>query len=315
MRPASTKSARRGSFAAALVACPVLVASCRSVGGEAGMDGAVSADAARPSDARAEVADAPVPRGLDAAAALATDGLDGGADLQEMPVPGYLAAFLSVPNGSTGARPVVVALHGVGDRPDWQCLEWRKLVGPIAWVVCPRGIVSERWSTPGDTRWTWHGPPFMKKELDAAVAALAARFGARVDPERMVYGGFSYGAANGPAIVAKDAARFPYVVLTEGGGDRWTLDFAKDFVKNGGERVLFVCGQAPCVPGAERTGAMIARAGVKVRIEHGEGEGHAYGGAVAARIRDAWPWVTAGDPRWALPSTVAPSASGDGGGD
>jgi hypothetical protein len=170
--------------------------------------------------------------------------------------------------------------------------------------------VSEQWSTPGDTRWTWHGPPFMKREIDAGLAALVVRFGARVDSGGMVYGGFSYGAANGVAIVAKAPARFPYVVLTEGGGDRWTLDLAKDFAKGGGRRVLFVCGQTACVTEAERTAEMIRRAGVETRVEYGRGEGHGYGGAVAERIRDAWAWVTVADARWSLPAPAVPFPSG-----
>ncbi len=293
MGPASTKSAACGGIllSAALFACR------RTPSLE--------------TDAAIAAAPDPVVAGMDASlggsgvgSATTTpaerERLDAGGDLLELAVPGYEDAFVSAPNGSVGARPVVVAPHGVGDRPDWQCNEWRRLVGPTAWVVCPRGIVSERWTTRGDTRWTWHGPPYMKKEIEAAVVALYERFGERVDVTGMVYGGFSYGAANGVAIVAKEASRFPYVVLTEGGADRWTVDLAKDFVKHGGKRVLFVCGQASCVVEAERAAGMIRPSGVETRVEYGEGEGHGYGGAVAARIRGAWTWVTAGDARWAL---------------
>jgi predicted esterase len=244
-----------------------------------------TADGAADPVADAGIVDAPPP-------------LDAGAGLLELDVPGYLPAFVSAPSGSTGARPVVVATHGVGDRPDWQCNQWRRLVADRAWVLCPRGIVSERWSTRGDTRWTWHGPVFMKREIDAGLEALAARFGRFVDQTEMVYGGFSYGAANGVAIVAKEAARFPYVVLTEGGADRWTTDLAKDFVKNGGKRVLFVCGQKSCQTEAERVAEMLVRAGVETKAAYGKGEGHGYGGAVAARILEEWSWVTVADPRW-----------------
>ncbi len=266
-----------------------LVCACGRASLPSGATDAAPLDAAPP---------AAVPSDIDAAPSRLV--LDAGTDILELPVPGFLAAFVSVPRGATEARPVVVAAHGVGDRPDWQCNEWRRLLLNRAWVLCPRGIVSERWSTPGDTRWTWHGPAFMKREIEAGLETLQARFPEFVDEAAMVYAGFSYGAANGVAIVAKEAARFPYVVLTEGGADRWTVDLAKDFVKNGGKRVLFVCGQKACVTQAEPVVEMLRRAHIETKIEFGRGEGHGYGGAVAEKITAEWRWVTVGDLRWSL---------------
>ena len=42
-------------------------------------------------------------------------------------------------------------------------------------------------------------------------------------------------------------ARFPRLVLVEGGHDAWTRDAAKRFRAAGGDRVLFACGQPSCV--------------------------------------------------------------------
>src|SRR5687768_13700772 len=36
-----------------------------------------------------------------------------------MPVEGFRDARVTVPQGATEPRPVVVALHGAGDRPEW----------------------------------------------------------------------------------------------------------------------------------------------------------------------------------------------------
>ena len=287
MGPGSTKSAVRVSCAAAL-----FVISCARLRPRADAGREASADDGAVADAAAEASGPDAASGVDPPPAL-----EAGADLIELDVPGYLSSFLSVPTGATRARPVLVAAHGVGDRPDWQCNEWRRLLGARAWILCPRGIKSDRWSTRGDTRWTWAGPVFMKREIDAA---LAARFAPFVDEERMVYAGFSYGAANGVAIAAEGAARFPYVVLTEGGADRWTVPLAHDFVNNGGKRVLFVCGQKSCVSEASTILDMLHRAEVDAKLEYGVGEGHGYGGAVAERIRAEFSWVTVGDPRWAI---------------
>jgi predicted esterase len=229
------------------------------------------------------------------------DALDAPSEVTELPVPRYLPAYVSVPRAH-GSRPVVVAVHGVGDRPDGQCVEWRRIVGDRAWVLCPRGIVSTEWSTRTDTRWTWTGPVFMKREIDAGLAALADRWGPFVDETRMVYAGFSYGAANGVAIVAAEPARFPYVVLTEGGADRWTPDAARSFAKaqGGTGRVLFVCGQESCATDAFKVIDMLHARGVDTKLENVEHQGHRYGGPVADRIRREWNWVTRGDPRWRL---------------
>src|SRR5688500_18592409 len=43
-----------------------------------------------------------------------------GEPLQDLPVPGYGVAVVSMPLGAREPRPVVLALHGNYDRPEWQ---------------------------------------------------------------------------------------------------------------------------------------------------------------------------------------------------
>ena len=53
-------------------------------------------------------------------------------------VPGFLPAVLVMPSG-TAARPLVVAAHGAGGAPEWDCEYWAHLTEGQAFVLCPRG--------------------------------------------------------------------------------------------------------------------------------------------------------------------------------
>src|SRR5271165_1233900 len=57
---------------------------------------------------------------------------------EALPVAGHPDAWMSLPTGATGKRPVVVVIHGAGDRPDWQCGGWRRATSGFPFIVCPR---------------------------------------------------------------------------------------------------------------------------------------------------------------------------------
>ena len=46
---------------------------------------------------------------------------------------------VSIPQGATNHRPVMIALHGAADRAEWSCAEWRGVTGDFPFIVCPRG--------------------------------------------------------------------------------------------------------------------------------------------------------------------------------
>src|ERR1700722_2798504 len=116
------------------------------------------------SDAGAPPALAPLPRFFEA-----------------LPVAGHPDAWISLPTGATGKRPVVVVIHGAGDRPDWQCGGWRRATGEFAFVVCPRGTYAPGDSTKNDIRYTQQGGAALLAYLDASLAALQARYPAYAD--------------------------------------------------------------------------------------------------------------------------------------
>src|SRR5690606_13009554 len=109
-----------------------------------------------------------------------------------LPVAGFGDAVVSLPLGARAPRPVVLAVHGNYDRPDFQCMTWRAIVQDRGFVLCPRGVARRDSPGPDDVRFTFEGK--LAAELDGAVAALRERYGAWVDSGPMLYLGFSLGA-------------------------------------------------------------------------------------------------------------------------
>ncbi|MBN1610473.1 MAG: hypothetical protein JW940_27840 [Polyangiaceae bacterium] len=238
-------------------------------------------------------ADAP----SDAAPVLAP--LDADAALVALPVQGFRDAVVSVPIGAAEPRPIVVALHGNFDRPEWQCDVMREITHGFAFILCPRGIPRRDVSKSLD-RWEYGSVKQLQKELDAGLSAVRERFAGYVADGPIVMTGFSLGAILARPIVMGDPARFPRVVFTEGGSDGWNF---KRFKDGGGSRVIFGCAQAGCVPKCRGLAKRAERVGVEVRVADGGNIGHTYDGPVAAAIQAEWPWLVEADPNWQQPTT------------
>jgi predicted esterase len=223
------------------------------------------------------------------------DGSDASAAASLVPllVPGFGAAIVSVPRGVMRPKPVVVALHGSADRPEWQCEYMRDFVGNRGFVLCPRGIARGD-SKPDDQRYVFAGDTVA--EVEAAIDALRITYGPLVDPGPMMYQGFSLGANLAPGIVMGDPSRFPRMLLIEGGTSGWN---DRKYADSGGQRVLWACGQAGCAATASALAARLTQKNVPSRVAYAPGAGHTQGGAVADAIRVDWSWLIADDPRWA----------------
>jgi hypothetical protein len=211
-----------------------------------------------------------------------------GEGLVALPVAGFADAVVSLPRRSFGPEPVMIAAHGHGTDPEDICREWRRVAGDAGFIVCPRGVALPRGGYGYDGRFP--------AEVDAGVAALRARYGLWVAFGPMIYSGYSQGAYEAPALVMRNPALYPRVLLVEGGQQGWD---PRRFASAGGQRVLFACGQASCEAGARASAARFEQAGVPSKVVYGPGAGHVYGGAVAAGIQREWSWLVAGDPRWA----------------
>ncbi len=220
-------------------------------------------------------------------------------------------AVVSVPVGATGPRPVIVAAHGAGDRPDEQCRHWRAIVGDGAFVLCPRGFPINPHMPEGQTGFFYTTHHQLGDEVTAALAALAERFPWHADLAAPLYAGFSQGAIMGALLLPGHPARFTRAVLIEGGYglfQEWNRFAARSFKRRGGERILLVCGRADCAARAAVSARYMRAEGVEARVVTAEGAGHTYLGAVAGEVASAFPWVVAGDARFT--ATGAKSADG-----
>jgi predicted esterase len=225
--------------------------------------------------------------------------LRGEEELVELPLNGFLPAVVSLPLGATSPRPVVVMAHGSRDRAEWHCDHWRRVLTDQAFIICPRGT---RKAKPG-----WHGYPVytytsqaaLKREIEAALVQLQARYPGHADTRSVVFVGHSLGAALGAGLVASDPGRYRRVILVEGGGGGFaSLAAARRFARLGGQRVLYACGTSNCARSAARSVEALRKAGVQAAVAHAAGAGHTYRGEVAEKIHRSFAWLVDGDGRW-----------------
>ncbi|HEU4536162.1 MAG TPA: hypothetical protein VFS00_18690 [Polyangiaceae bacterium] len=182
---------------------------------------------------------------------------------------GKLVAKFSPPLGATDPRPLVVALHGGGDAPEYACGEWRGSFGSWPFILCPYG------DKVGRNMYGWRSGAAARQALEHAIEALVAKFPEHLDVRDPVLTGFSLGAMMAPSTLAAPGRAFPAAVLAEG--------YAKDFaawprrMEAGGlRRILFVDSQGvnaergkAAVRALERTTAVQARAIYIGHLGHG----------------------------------------------
>jgi predicted esterase len=254
--------------------------------------------------ARVDASPAIGPDAEAAGGAAAGDGAAAGIALSPIPpdplftnltVPGYPEAVVSVPNGATTRRPVLVVLHGIGDRPDWNCDAWRHIIGARGFVLCPRGQYEPESSTKDDRRFTLRGK--VRAHVEGALAALAQRFGPYVDIDRPLVAGFSLGATEIGRIALAVPARYPRVALVEGGDGVWSAARVASFSSRGGRRVLFGCGSPWCVPLAKQAAASLAKGRIEARRVFAP-VGHTTDRPLQEALRSELAWFVDGDPRW-----------------
>lgn len=136
------------------------------------------------------------------------------------------------------------------------------------------------------------------KEIDAALAALEARYGPYIAPGPIVYAGFSLGAIQGVRIVSERPSSFPFAVLAEGGSDRFDAATVKRFAGGGGKRLLLFCSTAACEASTKPALRTLERAGIEVRYATAGNVGHLVDQRIIDALIPAFPWVVGGDARW-----------------
>lgn len=206
---------------------------------------------------------------------------------RSLEVKGFLPALLLVPEGNE-PRPLVIAAHGAGGSPEWECEYWSRLFAEQRFVLCLRGA-----SLGKGGGFYYPNEHVLEREMMAAEQAARA-----ADPRILpggIYVGFSQGASFGSAVLSKHGSRVSRLALVEG-FQRWNVPRARQFAKGGGKRVLFACGTKECNAVATESARWLEKGGVKARVEYAPGAGHTPTGAVEQRLVSALPWLLAEEP-------------------
>jgi pimeloyl-ACP methyl ester carboxylesterase len=232
---------------------------------------------------------------------------------EALPVAGHPDAWISLPTGATSKRPVVIVVHGAGDRPDWQCGGWRRATSGFPFVVCPRGAVSARDSTKDDVRYTLAGGDSLRKYIDGALEALAARYPEYADTTPpILLAGFSLGSYEIASMAMREPSRFPSIVLVEGLTSGFDDARARAFAAAGGKRVLFGCGQRGCDAAARAAAQRIEKAdGLEAAAVYAAVD-HTFAEPLEDAVGAKMAWLVKDDPRWRLePASPTDASTGD----
>jgi pimeloyl-ACP methyl ester carboxylesterase len=197
---------------------------------------------------------------------------------------------VSVPLGATEPRPLVVAAHGAGDRPEWACGEWRGVTDAHSFIACPHG-------SPFRDAYAWASVEQIEQRLLDAESKARAHFGAYVDPGPAILVGFSQGARLAAVIARRHPEHWPVVALLEDGYDETAWAFGPAFAK-GGKRFLFACSTFDCAKGFAAAARSSASATVDARVGDLGNLGHHMGPAVTRGMHPHFRWLVGDDPRW-----------------
>ena len=211
--------------------------------------------------------------------------------LVELDVAGFGKAALAVPLGARSPRPIVIALHGSTDRPEWACSALRSIAGPAPFVLCPRGVARADFKA-SDPRYTFGTPDDTARELRAALTELKRRFGVYVAAGPVVFSGFELGADHVAWIATQEPSFFSRLLLIEPSPTSWPTSQAALFGRAGGQRVLFAFGQLNREELTQRA-VLTSRAGAEARAVF-LGDGPATLEAPQRRLLiQNWDWLVA----------------------
>jgi len=201
--------------------------------------------------------------------------------------------YVMPPIGIREPRPLMVAVHGAGDRPDWACGGWRLGANEYPFVVCPQGLKFD------SQRFAWDSPSTIARRVEAAIDAARARFGRYIADGPTIYAGFSQGATMAGTVLLEQHDRFPVVALAEGGYNllRDTA-FLQKLRSVGTTRLMVVCGSPACFATARSVQSGISHAGIEAFTAGDPLSGHNLNQRMQIALRAAMPRLTAGLPNW-----------------
>jgi pimeloyl-ACP methyl ester carboxylesterase len=205
---------------------------------------------------------------------------------------GARIGWVSVPVGAREPRPIVIALHGGSDRPEWACAQWRGVANAYPFIVCPRG--------PGaDSGLHWSSLPDTKARIARALGATQRTFSGWLRQGPTVLVGFSMGATQVTQLARSDPSTYPRVALSESAYDPSpAMGFAQNWAAGGGTRALFSCTTGGCEGPYRKASMNVAAYGVPARLNVAGTTQHGMWDVVVLSLRRDWPWLVEGLDGW-----------------
>jgi hypothetical protein len=209
--------------------------------------------------------------------------------------PGEIA-WVSAPVGARDPRPVVVGVHGAGDRADWACSAWRAVVAEHAWVVCPESKVAHpKWPN----TFVWGSASAIGAQSSRAVSAVRARYGAFMEDGPLVYGGWSQGATLASQVVAERRGEYDRVVLVEVGHTPLDADVVSaSFAAAGVERAVVGCESANCRSFAAKLATAARRRRLPLRVSDAGFRHHWFDEPMVRALAPEMVWLVEDDRRF-----------------
>lgn len=201
---------------------------------------------------------------------------------------------LSVPLGAREPRPIMLALHGGSDRPEWACNAWRGVVNAYPFLVCPRGAGGNEqalgWIALADT----------KIRVARAIAATKKIFGKWIREDvPIVIAGFSMGGTQTALLAQSEPQVYRRVVLVE---SNYNLDpalaFARPWAQGGGERAIFGCTTGGCEVPYRKAAANVGAQKRPARLNIAPTRDHGLWEDVVRSLRRDWPWIVEETQGW-----------------
>jgi len=202
---------------------------------------------------------------------------------------------VAVPLGAREPRPIMVALHGGSDHPEWACTAWRGITNGYPFVVCPRGVGAS------DAALGWSSPADTKARVARAIAAVKKIFGAtwvREAPVVLLVG-FSMGATQAALLAQGDPRTYARVALAESAyAPEPVMTFAGPWGAGGGERALLLCTTKGCEAPYRNAARNVAAHHGRARLNIAGTSEHGMWDEVVRSMRRDWPWLVEGVAGW-----------------
>ncbi|HET7539783.1 MAG TPA: PHB depolymerase family esterase [Polyangiaceae bacterium] len=213
--------------------------------------------------------------------------------IEHLELPDGHEAYVCPPLAAREPRPLIVAVHGAGDRAEWACGGWRMVAGEYAFVVCPQGQKMDA------TRFAWDSAETIRRRVESAVAAARARFARYIADGPTLYVGFSQGATLAGPTLLDPAQSFPFVTLAEGG---YNLIRDRAFIAKlrarGVTSVLLACGTPGCFTSMRGAAEGLNELGIQALIAGDAAAGHNLNREMQAGLQKVWPDFVAGLANW-----------------